>query len=108
MGSPERIEPALAADGIEEIFVMVDAWPASGRGNGETLHLHSTEGDEWLIAMNPDGLDVRREHAKGDLAIRGAVSDLELLLYNRPPIGEVERFGDDAVLDTWYRVFKFG
>jgi hypothetical protein len=58
--------------------------------------------------MNPDGLDVRREHAKGDLALKGAVSDLELLLYDRPPLGEVERFGDESVLDAWYRVFKFG
>jgi uncharacterized protein (TIGR03083 family) len=109
LGSPQPIEPpALAADGIEEIFVMVDAWPGSGRGNGETLHLHSAEGNEWLIAMNPDGLDVRREHAKGDMALRGAVSDLELVLYSRPPIGEVERIGDPAALDAWYRVFKFG
>src|SRR4051812_45512379 len=108
IGSPQAIAPELAADGIEEIFVMVDAWPNSGRGEGETLHLHSAEGNEWLIAMNPDGLDIKREHAKGDLALKGAVSDLELLLYDRPPVGEVERFGDDAVLDAWYRVFKFG
>jgi uncharacterized protein (TIGR03083 family) len=107
--APQPIDGALAADGIEEIFVMVDAWPDSGRGTGETLHLHGTDrGDEWLIAMNPEGLDVRREHAKGDLALRGAVSDLELLLYDRPPLGGVERFGDEAVLDAWYRVFKFG
>ena len=107
--APQAIDPpALAADGIEEIFVMVDAWPESGRGEGQTLHLHSAEGNEWLIAMNPDGLDIKREHAKGDLALKGAVSDLELLLYDRPPLGEVERFGDDAVLDAWYRVFKFG
>ena len=108
IGNPEPIEPALAADGIEEIFVMVDAWPESGRGEGQTLHLHSAEGDEWLITMNPDGLDIKREHAKGDLALRGAVSDLELVLYDRPPIGDVERFGDESVLDSWYRVFKIG
>jgi len=108
IGNPEPIEPALAADGIEEIFVMVDAWPESGRGEGQTLHLHSAEGDEWLIAMNPDGLDIKREHAKGDLALRGAVSDLELVLYDRPPIGDVERLGDESVLDAWYRVFKIG
>jgi uncharacterized protein (TIGR03083 family) len=117
-GAPEPIEPALAADGIEEIFEMVGYWPDFSeeaewaRGDGETLHLHGTDdgvdGNEWLIAMNPDGLDVRREHAKGDLALRGAVSDLELVLYDRPPIGPIERFGDEGVLDAWYRVFKFG
>jgi uncharacterized protein (TIGR03083 family) len=108
VGNHEGIEPALAADGIEEIFVMVEAWPESGHGEGETLHLHGSDGGEWLIAMNPEGLDVGREHAKGDLALRGAVSDLELVLYDRPPIGDVERFGDESVLDVWYRVFKFG
>jgi uncharacterized protein (TIGR03083 family) len=108
IGKPEPIDPALAADGIEEIFVMVEAWPKSGRGNGETLHLHSAEGNEWLIAMKPDGLEITREHAKGDLALKGAVSDLELVLYDRPPIEEVERFGDDGALGAWYRVFKFG
>jgi uncharacterized protein (TIGR03083 family) len=113
-GKTEPIDVSLAADGIEEIFemagnfAMVDNWIEAGRGTGQTLHLHSAEGNEWLIAMNPDGLDIRREHAKGDLALRGAVSDLELLLYDRPPIGEVERFGDESVLDAWYRVFKFG
>jgi hypothetical protein len=105
----QPIEAALAADGIEEIFAMAGAAPdRMGQGEGQTLHLHSNEGNEWLIAMNPDGLDVRREHAKGDLALRGAVSDIELLLYGRPPIGEVERFGDESVLDAWYQVFKFG
>jgi uncharacterized protein (TIGR03083 family) len=112
VGAPTGVEPALAADGIEEIFNMIDSWTESGRGEGQTLHLHGTddgvEGNEWLIAMNPDGLDVKREHAKGDLALRGAVSDLELVLYDRPPLGPVEKFGDESVLDAWYRVFKFG
>ncbi len=110
IGKPQPIDPPeLAADGIEEIFTMVAAAPdRAGRGHGETLHLHSAEGNEWLISMNPDGLEISREHAKGDLALKGAVYDLELLLYDRPPIGEVERFGDESVLDAWYRVFKFG
>jgi len=113
-GKTEPIDASLAADGIEEIFEMVSHWPDVNEeaekvtGEGQTLHLHSAEGNEWLIAMNPDRLEVSREHAKGDLALKGAVSDLELLLYDRPPVGEVERFGDEAVLDAWYRVFKFG
>ncbi len=117
-GNPAPIDAALAADGIEEIFEMagnfdiVDNWIEAGRGDGQTMHLHGTDegvdGNEWLIAMNPDGLDISREHAKGDLALRGGVSDLELVLYDRPPLGPVERFGDESVLDAWYRVFKFG
>ena len=48
-----------------------------------------------------------REHAKGDLALKGAVSDLEMVLYQRPTVGEVQRFGDDAVLPAFHHVFTF-
>ena len=39
--------------------------------------------------------------------LRAGVSDLELLLYGRPPLGPVQRFGDEAILDNWYRAFRF-
>jgi len=109
----EPVDAALAADGIEEIFHMAAHHPrpeGAARG-GETIHLHGTdEGrtDEWLITLGPDGPTFRREHAKGDLAIRASVSDLEQLLYRRPTLGPVERFGDETVLDAWYRTFTFG
>jgi uncharacterized protein (TIGR03083 family) len=109
-GQPEPIEPAMASDGIEEIFVMARAHPApSGRGSGETLHLHGTDhGDEWLIALTPQELQVERRCARADLTLRGAVSDLELLLYQRPTLGDVERIGDLATLEAWGRAFVFG
>jgi hypothetical protein len=108
--APQPIDPAVAADGIEEIFYMVDAASdRAGRGEGETLHLHGTDREhEWLLTLDPDGLQVERRHAKGDLALRGAVSDLELLLYQRPTLGDVEHLGDETVLAAWQRVFTFG
>ena len=108
--APQPIDAAVAADGIDEIFYMIDAASdRAGRGEGETLHLHGTDrGDEWLLTLDPDGLQVERRHAKGDLALRGAVSDLELLLYQRPTLGDVERLGDERVLAAWQRVFTFG
>lgn len=106
--TPQPIDAALAVDGIEEIFVMMGATPRSGQATGETLHLHATDGaGEWLVTLHPDRFDVAREHAKGDLALRGAVSDLELLLYQRPPIGDVEQLGAPAILAAWYREFTF-
>jgi uncharacterized protein (TIGR03083 family) len=113
-GPTAPIDAALACDGIEEILMMIDAWKAngqveSGAGEGQTLHVHATDlKAEWLLTLAPDGLQVRREHAQGDLALRGAISDLELLLYDRPPVRAVERLGDEAVLDAWYRAFHFG
>ena len=51
---------------------------------------------------------VERRHTKADLALRGTSSDLELMLYGRPPTGQVESFGDEAVLEAWTRAFQFG
>jgi uncharacterized protein (TIGR03083 family) len=101
------IEAELAADGIEEVLLITSQQdPPSG--DGQTLHLHGTDrGDEWLVTLGPQGLAVERRHGRGDLALRGSVSDLELVLYQRPPSGPVEHLGDDEVLAAWYRAFTF-
>lgn len=115
-GRARPIDGPLAVDGVEEIFVMMAASVESevrpegaGRGNGETLHVHATDvPGEWLIRLDASGVEVERIHAKGDLALRGPASDLELLLYQRPTIGAVERIGDESALAAWYRAFHFG
>lgn len=107
-GRAQPIEPALAADGIEEIFVMMTAHERTGQATGQTLHLHATDQEaEWMVTLWPDRLEVEREHGKGDFALRGSTSDLELTLYQRPPLETVERFGDTSVLDSWYAEFTF-
>ncbi|MGH9917477.1 MAG: maleylpyruvate isomerase family mycothiol-dependent enzyme, partial [Nitrososphaerales archaeon] len=109
-GRPEPIEAVLAADGIEEIFIMIEARSApTGQGNGETIHLHGIDrGDEWVLTLTTEGLVVDRHHAKADLALRGKVSDLELILYQRPTLSNVEHIGDGAALEAWHRAFTFG
>ena len=116
-GAALPVDAELAADGIEEIFLL-QAYGAAfhdiEHGTGQTMHLHGTDVDgrgidaEWLVTLSPDGLQVTREHAKGDLALRASVSDLEMLLYQRPTVGPVERFGDPTVLDAFHREFTFG
>jgi len=106
-GAHTPIDAELAADGIDEVLLLVQS-QGEPAGEGQTLHLHGTDrGDEWLLTLAPSGLEVERAHGKGDLALRGAVSDLELVLYQRPPIAEVEHHGDDEVLAAWYRLFTF-
>ena len=113
-GPADPVEAALAADGIDEIFVLLHSDRAPGGTDHhdrqvQTLHLHGTDHEpaEWLITLGDDAVRVEREHAKGDLALKGAVSDLEMLLYQRPTAGTVERFGDESVLDAFHRVFTF-
>jgi uncharacterized protein (TIGR03083 family) len=109
-GAHDPIDPAIAVDGIEEVFVLLQH-PMRGApsAHGETVHLHGTDRDdaEWLITLGPDTIDVAREHAKGDLAVQATASDLELLVYQRPTHGEVRTFGDEAVLAALYREFTF-
>lgn len=108
--TPHGIEPRLAADGIDELLTVLPNAPRvrrnrrGGLARGQTMHLHGTDDGieaEWLVTLNPGRVEVSREHAKGDLAVRGSVSDIELLLYGRPPIGPVDRFGDESVLEVW-------
>ncbi|KAA0233520.1 MAG: hypothetical protein JJLCMIEE_02410 [Acidimicrobiales bacterium] len=109
-GSPEPIDAELAVDGMEEIFgPLLRIGDPSGLGSGETLHVHCTDRPgEWLLTMDAGGVGVRREHAKGDMALRGTAGDLELVLYQREPLGTVERLGDEAALQAFYREFTFG
>ncbi|HMG44033.1 MAG TPA: maleylpyruvate isomerase family mycothiol-dependent enzyme [Acidimicrobiales bacterium] len=114
-GTCTPIDAALAIEGIDETLeALVTTRPRTGVPTGQTMHLHGTDeglapglGAEWLVTLLPDRIDVTRTHAKGDLALRGAVSDLELLLYNRPPLGPIESFGDASVIDLWYGEFVF-
>ena len=87
-GEIQPVAQALAVDGIDEFLTLIPFWPWAERvrGTGETIHFHCTDGaGEWLVRLETDGVAVTREHAKGDVAARGAASDLLLFCYGRVP-----------------------
>lgn len=94
----------FAADGVDELLLGF-----LGRRNEElrsetpkSLHLHATDVDgEWLVLIGPDQVEVRREHAKGDCAVRATASELQMLLWNRRTAEGLEIHGDATVLDLW-------
>ncbi|MQB00465.1 MAG: maleylpyruvate isomerase family mycothiol-dependent enzyme [Actinobacteria bacterium] len=107
--SPRRIDPDMAADGVDEFF---DTFVLGYRGEegpvgpakSGTLHLHQTDGDgEWFVRYGPDGVTSSKEHAKGDAAVRGTASDLLLMLWRRVPTDSpsLEIHGDDTKLDEF-------
>lgn len=112
IGSPEPIEARLARDGIDEVFEVFAArrldLEAFG-GKGETIHLHATDIDdgEWMVTLNPDSFVWTHGHEKGDVAARGPVADLLLMLWGRLPPSRLEVFGDAALLDRWQQVATF-
>jgi len=114
-GVQSPIDAPLAADGIDE---QLENLPASASfnseaaaaltGRGESLHLHATDVEgEWLITFAPDGMTYAREHAKGDLAVRGGASDLLLLMVGRRSLDGLEVFGDAGVLDAHAAITHF-
>ncbi len=98
-GREHRIDPALAADGIDEFLayfrplVSDDAPPVDG-----SVHLHCTDvAGEWLVRDDV----VTREHAKGDAALRGPAHDLLMVLWRRQRLDSVDVVGDAAVAERF-------
>lgn len=109
-GVAAPIDGALAVDGLDELFENLAFHPTlSGiRGSGESLHLHATDREgEWLLRRTPTGIEVSREHAKGDVAARGPASDLLLFLLGRSDVGTLEVFGNGTVLAEFRDSFRF-
>lgn len=135
VGGTTPVATALAVEGIDELFTVLLPWRGTAGlgGGGETVHLHATDpgiddvgGGEWLVTVGPEGLDVERTHAKGDVAVRATASDLLLLLWNRRSLDDTADtgrggpegggseggarfvvFGDRALLERWRTEIAF-
>jgi uncharacterized protein (TIGR03083 family) len=103
--------PELAVDGIDEYLgMLVPRILESDRQSGfeATFHFHATDvAGEWQVSLGPGRMEVRREHGKAAVAVRGPASDLELFLYNRRPADGLEVFGEAGLLDRWREGFRF-
>lgn len=119
-GDPTPLTPPeLAADGIDEVlaccivtpeeasYVGPDASTASSpsssapaEGPEGSVHLHCTDTDgEWIVRLRRGaGGMVERGHERCDLALRGTASDLDLFLWGRPTLAEIEKLGDHTLL----------
>ena len=104
------ISPALAVDGVDEVFSVFVPQYGGDRspGDGRTVHLHATDGEgEWLIRFDEGELVVEAGHAKGDAAVRGPAGDLLLWLWGRLPLDGLEVFGDRTAADALRAVTTF-
>ena len=107
VGEAAPFSPDLAVDAIDE-YLSIIARIGTGHVDGGTIHLHASDADgEWLLRLDDAGMQLTREHAKGDAAVRGPASDLLLVVSGRRPTSTVESFGDAALLDRWLSVTRF-
>jgi uncharacterized protein (TIGR03083 family) len=110
LGQVPSVEPVAAADGISE---FLENLPSSRRAarhlgslpDGESMHLHTTDGSEgeWLIRFADGGVEWSHGHAKASAAVRGPADALLLFAYGRvsPSDPRLEVFGDPSVLAAW-------
>ncbi len=111
-GKPDAIDPALAKDGIDEVlevFTPARMQFPTLNGAGETVHLHATDIDdgEWVLTYQADSVAWEHNHTKADVAARGPVEDLLLLVWSRIPPSRLEIFGDSTLLDRWQEAATF-
>jgi len=107
-GAADGIEAQLATDGIDEYLALLPCFPARAYPDAGSIHLHSTDAPgEWFLQLDTEGMHVTREHAKGDVALRGPASDLLLVFVGRKPLDAVELFGDAALFERFREQAKF-
>jgi uncharacterized protein (TIGR03083 family) len=122
LGREFGLDAELAADAISEWLSMLGLPEtikyrpelAGLRGEGQILHLHSTdpglgEAGEWIVRRTPSGPVWEHGHAKGDVAVRGAVVDLLLVMMRRvaPSEAPITVLGDASILDHWLAHTRF-
>lgn len=56
----------------------------------------------WMVQRgnSETELSITTEHGKGDAAVRGPASELQLWVWGRP-VTDIEIFGDSAVAEAW-------
>lgn len=95
------VDPAVAIDGVEELFTVLRAGRRDGLPSG-SFHLHQTDGDgEFMLDVIDGEVAVSREHAKGDAALRAGGEDLLLVVWGRRSLDGLEFFGDREVAGQW-------
>ncbi len=114
VGRARPIDPALAADGVDELFdTFTDAPPQGGvsaaqrfGGGGERLRLEATDMPRaWTITATPDRFDVSDE-GTADVEARGTASDIDLFVWGRVPPDAFEVTGDAGLLSRWQERVK--
>ena len=108
-GEADAVEPELAADGVDEYLGILGAFRGRRFPEAGSIHLHSTDTPgEWLVRLDAAGIQLTREHAKGDVAVRGPASDVLLVLMGRKTMVAVDVFGEAPLFERFRKHASFG
>jgi uncharacterized protein (TIGR03083 family) len=104
-GTAPTYDPAFAADGIAELlggFYARKGGTLTADPPRSLLVRPRDAGPVWHVRINQTGREIGNDpDVPADCTLRGAASDLYLLLWNRRPVGPVEVTGDEEVMRIW-------
>lgn len=110
---PPALDPAVAADGVEELLTILPFAPrltgfGAIRGDGQSIELVATDIDaRWRIAIGSSSFDwspVRRPSA-ADVVATASVAGIYLFLWGRPSVPQIT--GDSGLLARWSAATAF-
>ena len=86
LGRDFALSPELAADGLTEWLERVVAQAADGGSpltDGQSLHLHATDGGEWTLRQSGDSLTFDRGHADASATVSGDATSVFMAVVRR-------------------------
>ncbi|HVA59327.1 MAG TPA: maleylpyruvate isomerase family mycothiol-dependent enzyme [Mycobacteriales bacterium] len=112
-GIAQRIEPELAADGLDELFdvlmprILERDFPDRSTIPSVSLGLHASDIDrQWRVALSPAGFDPQAP-GPAEVDLTGSAPRLLLTVYGRIGLDAIELTGSAAALDTWRGALHF-
>lgn len=108
-GPIDPFDSASSVDGIDELLTVLMPILSAVKNPSlsASFHLHCTdEPGEWLTTFDNGHPTTVREHAKGDLAVRGPAAQLYAWAWNRIPVtsDDLDTAGDTSLLEAWATV----
>lgn len=105
-GVAQPVDTEWAVDGIDEWVTVLLPTIAQRRGADLTasFHFHCTDTEgEWFTVLADGRPTTTREHAKGDVAVRGPASPLFLWMTGRVDLETdgLNAFGDPELIAAW-------
>ncbi|MGW1962588.1 maleylpyruvate isomerase family mycothiol-dependent enzyme [Streptomyces sp. NPDC001935] len=119
LGLAATIDPAVAADGIDEFLVNLPFAASFApdvahlRAPDRTIRFRATDGDgDWLVRLRPDGFGLDTTGAAtgpADATVQATAADLLLLVYGRLGLEAetVGHDGDEDLLTLWFENSAF-
>jgi uncharacterized protein (TIGR03083 family) len=112
-GPVSAADATMCADGVDELLaIFVPRLKDKAQLTG-TIHFHCTDTDgEWMLTPQETGIEVTREHGKGDVALRAPAHVLLQVVWRRMSVDEAiasgaEVFGNRGALDAFIDLSQF-